>query len=140
MLRVSVASPTRLWRQDLPDRRSPFAPLALLELALFGLIVQPARELAASQSKENQGKMLGFPWIPLAESGLFNGLQRKNRKNPPPAELACQVACNRVSETWPSPSLTGRLTTEFASAEIYTLKFWICQQNRPPDFQDASQR
>ena len=24
----------------------------------------------------DQGKRLGFPWIPLAESGLFNGLRR----------------------------------------------------------------
>jgi hypothetical protein len=24
----------------------------------------------------DQGKRLGFPWIPLAESGLFNGLWR----------------------------------------------------------------
>src|ERR1700733_16102978 len=35
--------------------------------------------------------MLGFPWIPLAESGLFNGLQRKHIKKLPPAELASQV-------------------------------------------------
>jgi hypothetical protein len=28
------------------------------------------------KSKEIQIKKLGFPWIPLAESGLFNGLQR----------------------------------------------------------------
>ena len=57
-------------------RRPPFDPPPLPELALFGLRAQPVRELAASQSKENQGKRLGFPWIPLAELGLFNGLQR----------------------------------------------------------------
>jgi hypothetical protein len=28
------------------------------------------------ESKEIQGKRLGFPWIPLADSGLFNGLQQ----------------------------------------------------------------
>jgi hypothetical protein len=28
------------------------------------------------KSKEIQGERLGFPWIPLAESGLFNGLWR----------------------------------------------------------------
>jgi hypothetical protein len=33
-------------------------------------------ERRASQSKEKQGKVLGFPCIPLAESGLFKGLQR----------------------------------------------------------------
>ena len=56
--------------------RSPFNPPPLPELALFGLIVQPPRELTASKSKENQGKRLAFPWIPLVESGLFNGLWR----------------------------------------------------------------
>jgi hypothetical protein len=54
--------------------------------------VQPRRELTATKSKENQGKRLGFPCILLVESGLFNGLWRKNKKNPLPAQLACQVA------------------------------------------------
>jgi hypothetical protein len=47
--------------------------------------IQPARELSASKCKEIQGKKLAFPWIPLAESGLFKGSQRKKQKNPPPA-------------------------------------------------------
>jgi hypothetical protein len=45
--------------------RSPFNPPALLELAPFGHIAQPLRELAARKSKENQGKgldFLGFLW------------------------------------------------------------------------------
>jgi hypothetical protein len=42
--------------------------------------VQPKRELLESKSKEKQGKVLAFPWIPLVESGLFNGLQRKKIK------------------------------------------------------------
>jgi hypothetical protein len=29
------------------------------------------------KTKENQGKLLGFPWIPLVELGLFNGLRRE---------------------------------------------------------------
>jgi hypothetical protein len=66
--------PRRPWSRRAADRRS--TPPPLLELALFGLRAQPVRELAASQSKENQGKRLGFPWIPLAELGLFKGLQR----------------------------------------------------------------
>jgi hypothetical protein len=57
-------------------------PPPLLELARFGHIAQPPRELAARRSKENQGKKLGFPWIPLVESGLFNRLQRKQEKKP----------------------------------------------------------
>jgi hypothetical protein len=56
--------------------RSPFNPPPLPELALLGLIVQPPRESTVSKSKENQGKRLAFPCIPLAESGLFNGLWR----------------------------------------------------------------
>jgi hypothetical protein len=78
--------------------RSPFNPPPLPELALFGLIVQPPRELTASKSKENQGKRLLFPCIPLVESGLFNGLWRKNKKNSLPAQLACQVA--REHSAW----------------------------------------
>src|ERR1700729_4490333 len=27
------------------------------------------------KTKQNQGKKLGFPWIPLADSGLFNALR-----------------------------------------------------------------
>jgi hypothetical protein len=37
--------------------------------------VQPESELDARKAKKNQGKTLGFPWISLAESGLFNGLR-----------------------------------------------------------------
>ena len=36
--------------------------------------------IAARKSKQIQGKKLGFPWIPLAETGLFNGLQRIQTK------------------------------------------------------------
>jgi hypothetical protein len=45
-------------------------------LAVRRLSPQPDGEFPANESKENQGNLLGFPWIPLAESGLFNGLQR----------------------------------------------------------------
>jgi hypothetical protein len=34
-----------------------------------------------SQSKGIQGKGLGFPWIPLAESGLSKGLERIQIEN-----------------------------------------------------------
>ena len=40
----------------------------------FDLILQ-------AKAKQIQIKLLGFPWIPLAESGLFNGLQRIQIKN-----------------------------------------------------------
>src|ERR1700689_3763198 len=41
-------------------------PPPLPELALFGLIVQPPRELTARKTKENQGKRLGFRGIRTA--------------------------------------------------------------------------
>jgi hypothetical protein len=36
----------------------------------------PAAKVNANKTKEIQAKKLAFPWIPLVESGLFNGLQR----------------------------------------------------------------
>jgi hypothetical protein len=33
-------------------------------------------QIKPRKTKEIQAKRLGFPWIPLAESGLFKGLQR----------------------------------------------------------------
>jgi hypothetical protein len=43
-------------------------------------VSQPERELAARKSKELQGKRLGFPWIPLVESSLINGLVEEQMK------------------------------------------------------------
>jgi hypothetical protein len=40
---------------------------------------QPQGEIHANKTKKNQTnprKVLGFSWIPFADSGLFNGLQR----------------------------------------------------------------
>jgi hypothetical protein len=53
--------------------------------------MQPKSEFSASKSKGIQGKKLVFPWIPLVESGLFNGLQRKKIKKSPSAQLASWV-------------------------------------------------
>jgi hypothetical protein len=39
--------------------------------------LQPKREPGPSKCKKNQAKSLVFPFIFLAESGLFNGLQQK---------------------------------------------------------------
>jgi hypothetical protein len=39
--------------------------------------IQPERELRPSKSKQNQAKLLGFPWIYSSESGLFKGLRAK---------------------------------------------------------------
>jgi hypothetical protein len=45
---------------------------------------QRANWLQGNPNKTKE-KLLGFPWIPLAESGLFNGLQPKKNKKPPKA-------------------------------------------------------
>ena len=37
-------------------------------------------QIKPRKTKEFQGKMLGFPWISLADSGLFNGLRAKKTK------------------------------------------------------------
>ena len=37
-------------------------------------------QIKPRKTKEFQGKMLGFPWISLADSGLFNGLRAKKVK------------------------------------------------------------
>jgi hypothetical protein len=47
--------------------------------------IQPKRELFANKSKKIQGKLLVFPWIPLAESGLFKGLREKKIKKSYPS-------------------------------------------------------
>jgi hypothetical protein len=33
-------------------------------------------QIKPRKTKQIQGKVLGFPWIPFADSGLFNELQR----------------------------------------------------------------
>jgi hypothetical protein len=42
--------------------------------------VQPGGELSARSAKENQAKIVGLAWFYLAESGLFKGYGRKNKK------------------------------------------------------------
>jgi hypothetical protein len=64
-------------RRRYGDGGSIAAAPPLPELAAVAPVIQPASEFAPRQCKEIQGKFLAFPWIPLAESGLFNGLQRK---------------------------------------------------------------
>jgi hypothetical protein len=45
--------------------------------------------------KENQAKSLAFPFISLAESGLFKGLRAKKQKNLAGVQLAFEVASRR---------------------------------------------
>jgi hypothetical protein len=61
-------------------------------LAKYNLMAKPV-QINPRKSKENQAKKLGFPWIPLAESGLFNALQRFQIKKFPSVST-------RVSGCW----------------------------------------
>src|SRR5580698_4271276 len=49
--------------------------------------VRRGGQINPSKSKLKQAKKLGFPWIPLAESGLFNGLQRIQIKKSFPRDV-----------------------------------------------------
>jgi hypothetical protein len=49
----------------------------------------------------DQGKKLGFPWIPLADSGLFNGLWRIQIKKIPPLSFDHPVMLFRLSFSVP---------------------------------------
>ena len=62
----------------------------------IGSALQLRGELPARKTKGKQGKRLALPWIPLVESGLFNGLQGKKSKKLPFADLARQVARQRL--------------------------------------------
>jgi hypothetical protein len=76
-------------KTDNPGAEAPgfFAGQAELQAPQIQLWV----EFRARKCKENQGKFLVFPWIPLVESGLFNGLRRIQIKKPPHAELASRI-------------------------------------------------
>jgi hypothetical protein len=73
---------------------------------VYGGDSKPEPNLAKStqaqprNSKENQRKRLGFPWILFAGLGLFNGLQRPPRPKksfPAPFSLAAFVAARKLS-------------------------------------------
>jgi hypothetical protein len=53
-----------------------------------------AVQINPRKSKEIQIKRLGFPWIRLEETGLFNGLQPKKKKNFPRFKASVQYASN----------------------------------------------
>jgi hypothetical protein len=87
--------------------------------------------LAARKSKEIQGNLLVFPWIPLAESGLFNELHAKKIKK----SAACLTrvrGCAKRPAAWRPLALghdpsglrlltrTSRVACEVISGELYT--------------------
>jgi hypothetical protein len=72
-------------------KTQPAPGVAIVCLAYFSIRAEAqsvkllsGRQTKPNKSKENQGKRLGFPWIPLAELGLFKGLRRIQIKNPLP--------------------------------------------------------
>jgi hypothetical protein len=73
--------------------------------------MQPAGDLLQRKCKENQGKILAFPWIPLVEFGLFKGLSAKNKKIPDPSNSRPRLRFSGVSMRknllLNSPSLTN---------------------------------
>jgi hypothetical protein len=90
--------------------------------------MQPESESSARESKGIQGKSLGFPWIPLVESGLFKGLQRKKQKislrfNSPPGLSGSPQAL--ASSPYP-------LDQTSCPSELIYHKFWILKINCIP--------
>ncbi len=110
--------------------RSPFNPPPLPELALFGLIVQPPRELTASKSKENQGKRLGFPCIPLVEYRDFSmGYGEKIKKILCLLNSLVRLRANtRPGRIFTASRTQRAVDCQLASAERYILFFCICQR------------
>jgi hypothetical protein len=62
--------------------------------------MQPGRKARPNESKENQIKILGFPWILLVELGLINKLEPKKLKNARSSHLALSVV-DEMSERTP---------------------------------------
>jgi hypothetical protein len=90
----------RLWRRRPADRHQP---PPLLELAPFGHVAQPPRELAARKSKENQGKRLGFPW---SNQDFSRGYEEKIRKIIRRFNSPQRLCANAVLDAF-SPSLAA---------------------------------
>ena len=101
------------------------------------------RQINPRKSKQFQEKRLGFPWIPLADSGLFNGLRRIQVKKsslwlqaggtpPSPRPLRLGAAIGKVI---PDPSaidkklfvawcpngssFTRRISDTYAAIQVY---------------------
>jgi hypothetical protein len=87
-------------------------------LAKYNLMAKPV-QINPRKTKENQAKKLGFPWIPLAESGLFNALQRFQIKNFPRSQLASQVVGRR--HFTPVPNFVSRRPNFLDQIELSSL-------------------
>src|SRR5271165_4429327 len=68
-------------RPPLPARLDPGLAIGSFVIQKPAASARPISSKAnPSQTKPHQGIFLGFPWILSSDSGLFNGLQRFQRK------------------------------------------------------------
>jgi hypothetical protein len=83
------------------------------------------------KTKQNQGKKLGFPWIPLANSGLFNALRGIQIKNLRCAKLACQVARKPLCAcSLPLlPTAVARVAASIRRLGKLSHRSWIWERN-----------
>jgi hypothetical protein len=80
-----------------------------------------------------KGKLLAFPFISFAESGLFNGLWRIQIKKSPHAELASRVVLHSRSQTpYLCPLLRLTLRAIFRWRENVITYFYLCKDNAGP--------
>jgi hypothetical protein len=107
-----ASCPVSTVNQNTPDSGIP-TDSAQSHPALAGAPTRsaPAAKINASKSKEMQGKELAFPWIPLVESGLFNGLQRiqiKKSRGPRFLQFVSAIAsCPRSPDSLGDPDQSG---------------------------------
>jgi hypothetical protein len=64
-----------------------------------------AVQINPRKSKEIQIKRLGFPWIRLAETGLFNGLQPKKKEKFSPLQSFDAICLKRMPLIGLSPNV-----------------------------------
>jgi hypothetical protein len=64
-------------------------------------------QITPSRKKQNQTRLLGFAWSCSSESGLFNSLRGKNRKNVPPFRLAAARLASRGHDPARRKDITG---------------------------------
>jgi hypothetical protein len=91
------------------------------------------RQTKPNKSKENQEKRLGFPWIPLAESWFFKGLQRIQVKKIPfplraergfSTEHPLLSLANRLSERW-VPRIEICISLDFGFVQKMPVRFCL---------------
>jgi hypothetical protein len=94
------------------------------------------------ETKEIQRKKLGFPWIPLAESGLINGLRRIQVKKSFPVSHCASKATNHLPRPRASaPGSIRGLAKSIARIPITVNKLRnLSVSLQPPNFGIAALR